>query len=189
MAQRYRRVAMRVTYNYKKIFQHPITLYRIGDIRLPYGIALLRVIVAAVILGIMLLFRDVVNAIGSMLSGLTLVLYIGVPYLLSGFLLKKSFNGKRIHFFIYDFFRYFFGWFLPKKRLANDEEVLYTHTNKVTFEPMILKRKEGKPDATSDTYQNRTQQSDVNEKRGHLGVLPDLSERDSRRELRKVRES
>ncbi|WP_254434317.1 conjugal transfer protein [Halobacillus sp. Marseille-Q1614] len=180
---------MKVTYNYKRVFQHPITLYRIGDVRLPYGIALLRVTVACVILGIMLLFRDVVNAVGSIMSGLTLVLYVGIPYLLSGFLLKKSFNGKRIHYFMYDFMRYFFGWYLPKKRIANDEEVLYSHTKAITFEKTIIQRKEGKAHATSNSDQNRTRQPHANEKRGNLGVLPNLSERHTRRELRKVRES
>ncbi|QPR70603.1 hypothetical protein I6G80_24525 (plasmid) [Bacillus licheniformis] len=62
------------------------------------------------ILLVMLAFRDFFNSIGSIMSGLTPVLYAGIPYLLSGFLVKQTYNGKKIHLFLFDFANYFLAY-------------------------------------------------------------------------------
>ncbi|QPR70534.1 hypothetical protein I6G80_24385 (plasmid) [Bacillus licheniformis] len=110
------------------------------------------------ILLVMLAFRDFFNSIGSIMSGLTPVLYAGIPYLLSGFLVKQTYNGKKIHLFLFDFANYFFSIYLPKRKFANDQEVLYTNVKQVTFEETIIKRKDGDDDEVKNTDQKRTRQ-------------------------------
>lgn len=149
-------------YNYKKVFSHPITLYRIGDIHVPFGFSLARLTIATLIFLVMLIFRDLVNAI-AFISGLQLVLYLGVPFFLSGFLMKQRYNGKKIHHFLYDFSTYLFTIYLPKRKYANDDEVLYANDSKITFEKTLINKKGGADiHAIKNTDKKRTRQSYAN---------------------------
>lgn len=162
-------MADKEAYNYKKVFSHPVTLYRLGDWTLPFGISLARLAVAAFILLLMIIFRDFFNAL-AFIPGLQLVMYIGVPFFVSGFLMKQRFNGKKIHHFMIDLFNYAFTIYFPKRKYANDEQVLYSNEKQVTFEPYYVERKGdnvkqekgGRTDEVKDTYQNDTQQLDAN---------------------------
>lgn len=145
-------------YNYKKTMNHPITLYKFYKLNIPGGLSLVRGALFLAILLVMLAFRDFFNSIGSIMSGLTPVLYVGIPYLLSGFLVKQTYNGKKIHLFLVDFANYFFSIYLPKRKFANDQEVLYTNVKQVTFEETIIKRKDGDDDEVKNTDQKRTRQ-------------------------------
>ncbi|MED4128204.1 conjugal transfer protein [Shouchella miscanthi] len=152
---------MKETYNYKKVFAYPITIYKFTDyFTLPYGVPLARLILAVVILIGMLMFSDFFTAIGSTIPGLTIVLYLGIPFFLSGYLMKQRYNGKRIHYFMYDFLVYFFTFYLPKKKLANDEPVIYLDEEKIEFDSTFIERKGGQNEA-ENTNQNRTRQLDV----------------------------
>lgn len=153
---------MKNTFNYKNVFNHPVTLYRIGDFSLPFGIGLSRVIIALLIFLFMLAFRDFFNAL-AFISGLQIVMYIGIPYFLSGYILKDRKSGKKIHHEIYDLFNYFFSIYIPKKKFANDQEVLYSDVKKVTFEDVKIKQKEGAAHEIENTSKNRTPQFNVNE--------------------------
>ncbi|GGJ77657.1 TcpE family conjugal transfer membrane protein [Virgibacillus salexigens] len=154
---------MKNTYNYKNVFNHPVTLYRIGDFSLPFGIGLARTIIAIVIFLIMLIFRDFFNAL-AFISGLQIVMYIGIPFFLSGYIMKDRKSGKKVHYELYDLFHYFFTIYIPRKKFANDEEVLYTDMKKVTFEEVKIKQnKEGAKHEVENTSKNRTPQFDVNE--------------------------
>ncbi|NPC90873.1 hypothetical protein HOO54_00960 [Bacillus sp. WMMC1349] len=44
-------------------------------------------------------------------------MYIGIPYLLSGFLIKQKYNGKKIHLFLFDFANYFLSIYMPNESL------------------------------------------------------------------------
>ncbi|WP_411859472.1 conjugal transfer protein [Bacillus safensis] len=151
------------SYNYKKTMNHPITLYKLWRLNLNFGLSLMRGILFAVIFLTMLAFRNFFNSIGSIMPGLTLVLYIGIPFLLSGFLHKQKYNGKKIHRFLFDFTNYFFSVYLPKRKYANDQEVLYSNIKQVTFEDTIIRRRGGDNGETKDADQKRTRQSYVDE--------------------------
>ncbi|NPC90848.1 hypothetical protein HOO54_01330 [Bacillus sp. WMMC1349] len=146
-------------YNYKKTMNHPITLYKIWKLNIPGGLSLVRGTLFTAIFLAMIAFRDFFNNIGSIIPGLTLVMYIGIPYLLSGFLIKQKYNGKKIHLFLFDFANYFLSIYMPKRKFANDQEVLYTNVEQVTFEETIIKRKDGYDDEVKNTDQKLTQQS------------------------------
>ncbi|MFE6520049.1 hypothetical protein, partial [Streptomyces sp. NPDC057748] len=64
-----------------------------------------------------------------------------------------------IHRFLFDFSNYFFIVYLPKRRYANDQEVLYSNIKQVTFEDTIIRRKDGDNGEIKDANQNRTRQS------------------------------
>lgn len=156
---------MRNTFNYKNVFNHPITLYRIGKLSMPFGIGLARTVVMASIFLLMLLFKDFFNALAFM-DGMQLVMYAGIPYFLSGYITKDRRSGKKVHHELYDLFHYFFTIYIPKKKFANDEEVLYTNVNKVTFEDVKIKQnEEGAKYEIENTSKNRTPQFNVNEVR------------------------
>ncbi|HFK0721838.1 TPA: TcpE family conjugal transfer membrane protein, partial [Listeria monocytogenes] len=102
-------MAKKEAYNYKEAFEHPIMIFQLTDkFVLPFGVRLSRIIAFAVILLIMLLFRDFFFAIGSIVPGFSLVIFVGLPFLVSGWLLKINVDGKKLHYFLYDFSIYFF---------------------------------------------------------------------------------
>ncbi|HFK7755998.1 TPA: TcpE family conjugal transfer membrane protein, partial [Listeria monocytogenes] len=101
-------MAKKEAYNYKEAFEHPIMIFQLTDkFVLPFGVRLSRIIAFAVILLIMLLFRDFFFAIGSIVPGFSLVIFVGLPFLVSGWLLKINVDGKKLHYFLYDFSIYF----------------------------------------------------------------------------------
>ncbi|EAE8754664.1 TPA: TcpE family conjugal transfer membrane protein [Listeria monocytogenes] len=127
-------MAKKEAYNYKEAFEHPIMIFQLTDkFVLPFGVRLSRIIAFAVVLLIMLLFRDFFFAIGSIVPGFSLVIFGGLPFLVSGWLLKINVDGKKLHYFLYDFILYFFSQKIGKKKFCNDMEVHY-HNEKVEFE-------------------------------------------------------
>src|SRR5699024_11583750 len=87
---------MKNTYNYKNAFNHPVTLYRIGDFSLPFGIGLARTVIGLLIFFIMLAFRDFFNAL-AFIDGLQLVMYLGIPFILSGYIMKDRKSRSEEH--------------------------------------------------------------------------------------------
>ncbi|PEV08567.1 TcpE family conjugal transfer membrane protein [Bacillus cereus] len=149
-------------YNFKGIMEHPVTLYKLGKYTLPFGITLVRFVLFILIFLILLVFRDIVLKLGSLIPGLTLILFLGIPYYLSGFLTKQKYNGKKIFNFMYDFFDYFFNIYLPKRMYCNDEEVLYSNEKEVIFEEVLVNTKEdGGVYEDKNTIQDSTQKSDA----------------------------
>src|SRR5699024_6748628 len=120
---------------------------------------------------LMLLFHRFVNVVFVWVDGMELVVYLGIPYLLSAALLKFKKDGKKIHRFIVDFTRYFFSVYLPKKKYCNDREVLYSN-EKVTFEPLYMKKGGGKHEI-KNTNETNIQEFTANKRRRNMGVLPD----------------
>lgn len=114
-------------FNYKGAFGQPIIIREVTDkVSLPMGGARLsRIIIFAITLFFMWLFRSFINSIGALMPGLTLVLYLGVPFFLSGILLKIKANGKQLHYFIWDYLIYLFTIKIGKKHFANDQKTRY----------------------------------------------------------------
>lgn len=149
-------------YNFKGIMEHPVTLYKLGKYTLPFGITLVRFILFILIFLILLAFRSVITKIGSLIPGLTLILFLGIPYFLSGFLTKQKYDGKKVFNFIYDFFDYFLNIYLPKKMYCSDEEVLYSNEKEVIFEKVLVNQEEdGEVYEDKNTIQDRTQEPDA----------------------------
>nr|WP_021038259.1 conjugal transfer protein [Bacillaceae bacterium JMAK1]AGQ45426.1 Putative conjugative transposon membrane protein [Bacillaceae bacterium JMAK1] len=147
---------MKNTYNYKKVFRYPITIYKITNyIQLPTGIALLRVVIFFSVFGFMILFNNFFLSIGSMIPGLTVVLYLGIPGLTAWALMKVEKDGKRVHTYLYELLTYLFTIYFPKKRFANDQEVLYSSEDAVTFEEFEVERK-GQDDEIKNADQERS---------------------------------
>src|SRR5699024_1041549 len=109
---------MKNTSNYKNALNHPVTLYRIDDFSMPFGIGLARTVIGLLIFFIMLAFRDFFNAL-AFIDGLQLVMYFGIPFILSGYIMKDRKSGKKIHHEIYDLFTYIFSIYFPKKQFSN----------------------------------------------------------------------
>lgn len=153
-------------YNFKRTFNDPITLYSIGKFTLPFGIGLMRAILFLAVFGLMFLFRGFFLAIGSIIPGLTLVLYIGIPFVISHYLLKKDPQGKKLLLYLYDLIVYFFNVYLPKKKYANDTEIVYQNETHVTFEEIPLPRMKAKErddkHEVADANQDASQKYDVN---------------------------
>ncbi|MGG3652588.1 hypothetical protein CON94_09145 [Bacillus pseudomycoides] len=156
---------MKENFNLKQIFTHPITLYKFGKYSLPFGVSLVRFTVGLVILLIMFIFKKFFMAIGSMIPGLTVLLYGGIPFFLSGYLVKKKYDGKKIIYFLYDFTDYFFSVYVRKTKYCNDEVVQYMDEKKITIEPIEIERGR-EEDATKKRIQRRVPQSHVNSQRG-----------------------
>ncbi|MDQ0862370.1 conjugal transfer protein [Bacillus sp. V2I10] len=127
------------TYNYKGIFEEPVTLYRLGKFSLPFGVPLARVVIALLILAIMFRYRTFFNGIGSLIPGLTVFLYIGIPFVVSGLLYKLRKDGKKIHNYLWDLGVYLITIKFPKKRYCNDEVVLYSNEI-VQLEPVYYEK-------------------------------------------------
>lgn len=166
---------MENNYNFKQILEHPITLYKLGKLTLPFGISLARCVLFVVILLLMLIFHEPINMI--IPHNTQLIVYAGVPFFFSKFLLKFKKDGKKIHHFLSDFFQYFFTIYIPKKRYCNDQEVLYTN-DKVTFEPVYMK-KGANVNETKNAYETDLQQSVTYRERRRLGLLQDNSRSDT----------
>jgi len=148
-------------YNFKKTFNEPITLYSIGKYSLPFGVGLMRLIIAILTFLLMLVFRGFFLAIGGLMHGLTLVLYIGIPLVVSHFLLRRDPQGKKLHFYLYDLIVYFFSIYLPKKKYANDEELMYENEKEVTFEPLLMNPKENESDGDDTNEAQNTNQEHI----------------------------
>ncbi|EIY6893208.1 hypothetical protein HB885_11780 [Listeria seeligeri] len=114
-------------YNYKLAYEHPYVIRKLTKkIPVPLGgMRLSRFIIIVVLFLVELLFRNAIFALGDFISGLDLVVFLGVPFLLSGWLLKLNPDGKNIAFYLCDYMVYFFQIKFSKMRLSNDVKVLY----------------------------------------------------------------
>lgn len=123
-------------YNYKQAFHHPIVIRKLTDrLTLPFGgVRLARAVIFMAVLAILWLFRDIVFSLGSLMPGLSLVLFLGIPFLISGWLLKINPDGKKLHYFLWDYLTYQWTVKQGKKRISNDSLIRYMD-KKVSFEP------------------------------------------------------
>lgn len=158
---------MKENFNLKEIITHPITIYKFGKYNLPFGVSLVRLIVGIVILVLMLLFRNLFLALDEIMEGLALLSFVGIPFLLSGYLVKQTYEGKKIHYYLYDFFKYFFTVYLSKRKYCNDEVVEYMNEKEITMEPIqIQKESESEENAIKERVPRRLPEPYVNSKRG-----------------------
>lgn len=91
------------------------------------------------------------------MPGLNIVLFLGLPFVVSHFLLRRDPQGKKLHFYLYDLCVYFFTIYIPKKKFSNDEEVMYVTEKAVTFEEVIVNPKEEESDGGVNEIENAYQ--------------------------------
>ncbi|MGE7331055.1 TcpE family conjugal transfer membrane protein [Bacillus thuringiensis] len=161
---------MKEHFNLKEIFGHPITIYKFGKYRLPFGIGLMRIFVGVVTFLVMLVFRKFFLAFDEIMRGLSLLLFAGIPYFLSGYLVKKTYEGKKIHNYLWDFGWYVVNIYWGKKKFCNDEVVEYLDCPKIKIEQIKLE-KERKQHATTKRVSRRSQKLNVNTEGGHSRTI------------------
>ncbi|MED1380952.1 conjugal transfer protein [Bacillus mycoides] len=161
---------MKEHFNLKEIFNHPITIYKFGKYRLPFGISLVRIVVGIVILLVMLVFRRFFLAFDEIMRGMSLLLFIGIPFLLSGYLVQKTYEGKKIQYYVYDFSNYFMNIYVKKTKYCNDEVVEYMDCKQIKIEQVVLER-ERKADETKKRVPRRLQEPHVNSEGGNNRTL------------------
>ncbi|MBA3925535.1 TcpE family conjugal transfer membrane protein [Listeria rustica] len=127
---------MKETFNYKQAFQHPIILRKIyKKVEMPFGgVRLSRFVTMLSLFALLLLFRNVISALNGIIPGLSLVIYILIPFYFSGLLLQVNPDGKNLFFFLRDYATYFFTIKLRRKKYSNDAEVLYMNQTMRTRE-------------------------------------------------------
>src|SRR4051794_13244874 len=106
---------MQKAYCYRRLWRKPITIHSLGggskSWTFPKGIEVRQVFVALLIFALLFMFRQQINSIIG--GGWTLAFYLGIPWFLSGWLVKKNVQGKR-------FDRYLLGTmlFFYKRRFS-----------------------------------------------------------------------
>lgn len=128
------------SYNYKKMFEHPIVVRKFFKWTSPIAIPVTWLCVFFVTLGIMAIFNNFFFAIGNLIPGATLLLFFGIPYGISTFLLKIKPDGKKLIFYLYDFAIYFFTIYLTGSKYINDQSVTDIYKGKVRFEDFYVKK-------------------------------------------------
>ncbi|ARF67296.1 hypothetical protein B7C51_08420 [Paenibacillus larvae subsp. pulvifaciens] len=134
---------MKEAYNYKKVFEEPYVIYQITrNVIIPFGIPVTKSIIFLIVFGIMALCWRFFFALGKAIPGMIPVLYVGIPYGISTLVMRIKPNGKKLPYFLWDLWMYYTGIFLPKKKYAGDQEVLYLDQKEIRFTPVTIKTKE-----------------------------------------------
>ncbi|HAB0009974.1 TPA_asm: hypothetical protein GIN74_11285 [Listeria monocytogenes] len=142
----------KLIFNYKQIFEEPFVIYQITKkMTITWGIPVAKAVIFVIVALLMVATRSFWFALGNFIPGLSILLFAGVPYVISTALLKIKPNGKKLHFFLYDLMVYFFTIKLPKSRFSGDQKVLYLTEKEIRFEPCLLERKGREKDATENT--------------------------------------
>jgi TcpE family len=129
-----RRALMRRSYSYRKMWRYPIKVYSLGkgDRGLVFskGIEIRQIVVALLLLGILLLFR---NTLSSLLpSSLTLAFYTVIPWMTSGLLCRARMDGKRLDRFLTGLLRYTFH---KSESYCSGRRVDTNYTDSIRYEP------------------------------------------------------
>ncbi len=126
-------------YNYKEVYETPFTVQKFTknfSLNNPFPLAKIVIFVVTFFL-LLVFFRKPIGAIGSVITGLDKVIYGGVPYLVSKYLMKLQPDGKRLHYYLKDIVLFFFKVKLPKKQYCHDKEVKHIQAQ-VVFEEVIV---------------------------------------------------
>lgn len=147
----------KLIFNYKQIFEEPFVIYQITKkMTITWGIPVAKAVIFVIIELLMVATRNFWFTIGNFIPGLSILLFVGLPYVISTALLKIKPNGKKIHFFLYDLMVYFFTIKLTKSRFAGDQKVLYLTEKEIRFEPCLLERNGREKDATENTIKSNS---------------------------------
>ncbi|MHC5250709.1 TcpE family conjugal transfer membrane protein [Enterococcus sp. HY326] len=115
---------MKQCYNYKYIFDEPAKIRKLWKITLPVALPLARFMIMVVVIAILyIFFRGVIEFLNSLLGGLQYLIYLGVPWIISGVILKLNPDGQKLHWYLFDLGKFMFLIFLPKKKFCQDEVV------------------------------------------------------------------
>lgn len=95
-------------YSYRKFFKYPLKIWKLGkgetSLVFSKGIEIRQIIVAVLILGFLLLFRDSINQI--LPATLQLAFYAVLPWVVAGAICRCRLDGKRLDRFFIGYFRY-----------------------------------------------------------------------------------
>jgi TcpE family len=124
----------RSAYSYRKLWRYPIKVYSLGKgekgLVFSKGIEIRQIIVALLILGSMLLFRD---SIDTFLPGsIKLAFYLVTPWVLSGLICSARLDGKRLDRFFIGYFHYLSD---RKNRYSSGRRVLGQQEKNQRYEP------------------------------------------------------
>lgn len=115
---------MKQCYNYKYIFDEPAKLRKLWKLTLPMAIPLARFISFSITLLLLFVcFRGVISFLGSILHGIQYVIYVVVPWVVSGVLLKLNPDGQKLHWYLWDLCKFVVLIYIPKKTFCQDEVV------------------------------------------------------------------
>lgn len=115
---------MKQCFNYKKIFDDPIRVRKFGKLSLPMAVPVNRIILSVVILlFIFTFFKHLITWINSILPGIKFVLYLGLPYYISGIIVHLNPDGQKLHWYLIDISQYYFFIRLPNKIFFKDEMI------------------------------------------------------------------
>jgi len=88
-------VGKKEVYNYKEVFDAPITIRRLfNDYTLPVAVSVSRIVIMLVTLLFLLLFQSAISTLNQLFSGASLLIYVGLPWLASKYLMRVQPNGK-----------------------------------------------------------------------------------------------
>ncbi|WP_445491560.1 TcpE family conjugal transfer membrane protein [Niallia sp. 03133] len=99
------------SYSYRKFFHYPLKIWKIGrgDKSLVFskGIEIRQILLAALLLGVLLLFRASINAV--LPKTLQLAFYLILPWMIAGGITRSKLDGKRLDRFFLGLFRYLYN--------------------------------------------------------------------------------
>lgn len=140
---------MKELYNYKEVFDAPITIRKLfNDYTLPFAVSMSRIVIILVTLLFLWLCRDLIASLNHLFSGASLLIYIGIPWVTSKYVMRIQPNGKKLHHFLWDFMPFFFTTFLPKQKYCHDEVVRYRQKAEFKSHNVSVRRKEHATEST-----------------------------------------
>ena len=111
-------------FNYKKVFDDSIKIRQFGKLSLPMAVPLNRLILSAFLLLILyVFFKTPISWIDSLFHGLKFVMYLGIPYYISGVIVRLNPDGQKLHWYLVDLFYYLLFIRLPNKDFCQDEMI------------------------------------------------------------------
>lgn len=89
----------KLIFNYKQIFEEPFVIYQITKkMTITWGIPVAKAVIFVIVELLMVATRNFWFALGDFIPGLSILLFVGVPYVISTALLKIKPNGKKYIF-------------------------------------------------------------------------------------------
>ncbi|MGM0867584.1 MAG: TcpE family conjugal transfer membrane protein [Bacillota bacterium] len=97
-------------YSYRKFFKYPLKMWKVGkgekSLVFSKGIEIRQILVAALIFGVLFLFRNSINQL--LPTTLQLAFYAVLPWMMAGAICKSRLDGKRLDRFFMGYIRYVF---------------------------------------------------------------------------------
>lgn len=130
-------------YNYKQVFDTPITIRRLyKDYTLPFSVSVSRIAIMVGTLLFLLLFRQAIAALNQVFSGASVLIYVFLPWLTSKYLMRVKPNGKKLHEFLWDFAPFVWSAYVTKETYCQHQAIRYIKTATIPKHDVYVRRKE-----------------------------------------------